>query len=79
MSAVAVEIEQEIARIEKLVDEIELLAIELQRRRIAQHGGVTGYPNATYVPNGATVLEKECEIHSGCDQRWPGCGVCDPG
>ncbi|MEM1428588.1 MAG: Glu/Leu/Phe/Val dehydrogenase [Pseudomonadota bacterium] len=38
------------------------LDIEEVRAWIVQHGGVTGYPNATFVTNGIDVLEKECEI-----------------
>ena len=29
---------------------------------IGKHGGVKGYPNGTYVENGASVLEKDCDI-----------------
>lgn len=29
---------------------------------IAKHGGVKGYPTGTYVENGASVLEQDCEI-----------------
>ena len=38
------------------------LDVEAVRAWIVQHGGVTGYPNATFVPDGIGVLEKECEI-----------------
>jgi len=38
------------------------LDVQAVRDWIGQHGGVTGYPNATYVPKGIDVLEKECEI-----------------
>lgn len=31
-------------------------------RWICDHGGVTGYPDATYVEDGASVLEAECDI-----------------
>ncbi|MFB1025038.1 MAG: glutamate dehydrogenase, partial [Octadecabacter sp.] len=29
---------------------------------IAKHGGVKGYPKGTYVENGASVLEQDCDI-----------------
>ncbi len=29
---------------------------------IAKHGGVKGYPNSTYIENGASVLEQDCDI-----------------
>ncbi len=32
------------------------------RSWIVKHGGVKGYPDATYVEDGAQVLEEECEI-----------------
>ncbi len=38
------------------------LDIDRVRDWIASHGGVSGYPNATYVENGAAVLEEECDI-----------------
>ena len=38
------------------------LDVDAVRDWIAKHGGVKGYPNATYVENGAQVLEKECDI-----------------
>jgi len=44
-----------------LVDE-DGLNIEAIRQWIAKHGGVTGYPDATHVPEGAAVLEMPCDI-----------------
>jgi len=44
-----------------LVDE-KGLNIEAIRQWIAKHGGVTGYPDATHVPEGAPVLETACDI-----------------
>ena len=38
------------------------LDVERVRRWIAQHGGVSGYADATFVPDGISVLEKECDI-----------------
>ncbi|WP_102108260.1 Glu/Leu/Phe/Val family dehydrogenase [Oceaniglobus roseus] len=38
------------------------LDVEDVRAWIAGHGGVQGYPNATYTENGAAVLEAECDI-----------------
>lgn len=38
------------------------LNIEEVRHWITQHGGVTGYPNATRVAEGATLLEHSCDI-----------------
>jgi len=29
---------------------------------LADHGGVSGYPDATYVPDGSTLLEADCDI-----------------
>jgi glutamate dehydrogenase (NAD(P)+) len=36
--------------------------IEDLRQWIAKHGSIKGYPQGTYVAEGATVLEKECDI-----------------
>ncbi len=36
--------------------------VEGVRSWIAKHGGVTGYPNATHVEDGSSVLEKDCDI-----------------
>ncbi len=38
------------------------LNVEQVRDWIARHGGVKGYADATYVEDGAKVLEKECDI-----------------
>ncbi|KEJ96773.1 glutamate dehydrogenase (NAD(P)+) [Pseudosulfitobacter pseudonitzschiae] len=38
------------------------LNVESVSRWIRDHGGVTGYPDATYVEDGASVLEAECDI-----------------
>ncbi|WP_324753708.1 Glu/Leu/Phe/Val dehydrogenase [Roseovarius sp. Pro17] len=38
------------------------LHIEDVRNWIGKHGGVTGYPDAEHVADGAKVLEKECDI-----------------
>ncbi|MEN8841028.1 MAG: Glu/Leu/Phe/Val dehydrogenase [Octadecabacter sp.] len=38
------------------------LDVDGVRDWIAKHGGVKDYPNATYVENGALVLEQECDI-----------------
>ncbi|MFV0334429.1 MAG: Glu/Leu/Phe/Val family dehydrogenase [Tropicimonas sp.] len=38
------------------------LDVEAVRNWITTHGGVAGYPEATYVEKGNTVLEKECDI-----------------
>ena len=38
------------------------LNVEEVRQWIAHHGGVKGFPGATYVKNGASVLEAECDI-----------------
>ncbi|MFN3937542.1 MAG: Glu/Leu/Phe/Val family dehydrogenase [Gemmobacter sp.] len=38
------------------------LNIELLKLWIAQNGGVKGFPGATYVEDGAAVLEEECDI-----------------
>ncbi len=44
-----------------LVDEAGL-DIEAVKKWIANHGGVKGYPNATYVEDGSKVLEQDCDI-----------------
>ncbi|RYH08411.1 Glu/Leu/Phe/Val dehydrogenase [Tropicimonas sp. IMCC6043] len=36
--------------------------VQAVRSWIETHGGVAGYPHATYVAEGAAVLEKECDI-----------------
>ncbi|MEM9032649.1 MAG: Glu/Leu/Phe/Val dehydrogenase, partial [Pseudomonadota bacterium] len=36
--------------------------VEAVRSWIVGHGGVSGYPNATFVENGMSVLEAECDI-----------------
>ncbi len=38
------------------------LDVEGVRGWIAKHGGVKGYPDGTYVENGGSVLEKDCDI-----------------
>ncbi len=38
------------------------LDVEAVRNWIMANGGVTGFPDATFVENGASVLEQECEI-----------------
>ena len=38
------------------------LDVEAVRNWIAEYGGITGYPDATFVANGAMVLEHECDI-----------------
>lgn len=38
------------------------LDVDGVRDWIAKHGGVKDYPNATYVENGALVLEQDCDI-----------------
>lgn len=38
------------------------LNIEAVHQWIAKHGGVKGYPDGEYVPDGVKVLEKECDI-----------------
>jgi glutamate dehydrogenase (NAD(P)+) len=38
------------------------LNVEAVSAWIKEHGGVTGYPDATYVETGATVMENECDI-----------------
>lgn len=38
------------------------LDVDAVRNWIAEHGGITGYPDATYVAQGAEVLEQECDI-----------------
>jgi len=38
------------------------LDVDAVHQWIAKHGGVSGYADATYVENGAKVLEEECDI-----------------
>ncbi|MBC7132499.1 MAG: Glu/Leu/Phe/Val dehydrogenase [Roseovarius sp.] len=38
------------------------LEVEAVRGWIARHGGVSGYPEGTYVSDGAKVLEADCDI-----------------
>jgi glutamate dehydrogenase (NAD(P)+) len=38
------------------------LEVEAVHAWIAKHGGVKGYPTGTYVENGASVLEQDCDI-----------------
>ena len=38
------------------------LDVEAVRTWIAHNGGVTGYPDATHLANGAPLLEEECDI-----------------
>ena len=38
------------------------LDVEAVRHWIANHGGVKGYADATYVENGSVVLEEDCDI-----------------
>ncbi|MCR9126813.1 MAG: Glu/Leu/Phe/Val dehydrogenase [Rhodobacteraceae bacterium] len=38
------------------------LNVESIRRWIVNHGGVSGYPDATYVKNGSVLLEEDCDI-----------------
>ncbi|MBW7921843.1 MAG: Glu/Leu/Phe/Val dehydrogenase [Rubellimicrobium sp.] len=38
------------------------LDVEAVKRWIVEHGGVTGYPGATHHPDGAAVLEGDCDI-----------------
>ena len=38
------------------------LDVEAVRNWIAEYGGITGYPDATFVADGAAVLEHECDI-----------------
>ena len=38
------------------------LDVEAVRQWIGQHGGVTGYPDATYSKDGSPLLEAECDI-----------------
>ncbi|RKF16533.1 Glu/Leu/Phe/Val dehydrogenase [Roseovarius spongiae] len=38
------------------------LDVEAVKNWIIQHGGVKGYPDGTYVENGAAVLEADCDI-----------------
>jgi glutamate dehydrogenase (NAD(P)+) len=44
-----------------LVDE-DGLDVEAVRHWVSTHGGVSGYPNATHVPEGDRLLEHECDI-----------------
>ena len=44
-----------------LVDE-DGLDVEAVRNWVSTHGGVSGYPNATHVPEGDRLLEHECDI-----------------
>lgn len=38
------------------------LDVEAVRNWIAEYGGITGYPDATFVADGAAVLEQDCDI-----------------
>ena len=38
------------------------LDVEAVRNWITEYGGITGYPGATFVADGAAVLEQECDI-----------------
>ncbi|WP_264212881.1 Glu/Leu/Phe/Val family dehydrogenase [Leisingera thetidis] len=38
------------------------LDVEAVRNWIVKHGGVSGYPDAQFVENGAVLLEEECDI-----------------
>ncbi|WP_299204723.1 Glu/Leu/Phe/Val dehydrogenase [uncultured Tateyamaria sp.] len=38
------------------------LDVDAVRNWIGGHGGVSGYPDGTYVENGSSVLEKDCDI-----------------
>jgi glutamate dehydrogenase (NAD(P)+) len=38
------------------------LDVEAVHAWIAKHGGVKGYPTGTYVENGASILEQDCDI-----------------
>ena len=38
------------------------LHVESVKEYLAAHGGVTGFPGATFIQNGPSVLEKECDI-----------------
>lgn len=38
------------------------LDVDAVRNWIIKHGGITGYPDATHVPDGSSVLENECDI-----------------
>ncbi|WP_339770127.1 Glu/Leu/Phe/Val dehydrogenase [uncultured Pseudosulfitobacter sp.] len=38
------------------------LNVEAVSHWIRDHGGVTGYPDATYIEDGASVLEAECDV-----------------
>ncbi|WP_299705835.1 Glu/Leu/Phe/Val dehydrogenase [uncultured Tateyamaria sp.] len=38
------------------------LDVDAVRSWIGGHGGVSGYPDGTYVENGSSVLEKDCDI-----------------
>jgi glutamate dehydrogenase (NAD(P)+) len=44
-----------------LVDE-DGLDVDLVQKWISKHGGVAGYPQASFVADGAKVLEEECDI-----------------
>lgn len=36
--------------------------VDAVQQWLAKHGGVSGFPDATYMQNGAALLEKECDI-----------------
>ncbi len=38
------------------------LDVDAVHQWLVKHGGVTGYPDATHVPEGAKLLEEECDI-----------------
>ena len=38
------------------------LDVEAVRNWVAEYGGITGYPDATFVADGAAVLEQDCDI-----------------
>ena len=38
------------------------LDVDAVQKWIAKHGGIRGYPDATIIEDGATLLEKECDI-----------------
>ena len=38
------------------------LDVEAIKKWVASHGGVKGFPDATYVENGSAVLEADCDI-----------------
>ena len=44
-----------------LVD-VDGLNVDAVQQWIAKHGGVTGYPDASFIEDGAKVLEEECDI-----------------